>query len=49
MLTNNADKINWVAQKIDNAENEALKRLAKNRTTQDSRNLVAKSNETYNF
>ena len=47
LFTNNEDKINQVAQRIDNAENETLKRLAKNRTTQDSRDIVKKWNETY--
>jgi hypothetical protein len=42
LLTNNADKINQVANRIDNAENEVLKRLQKNRTTQDSRDIVKK-------
>ncbi len=47
LITNNEDKINQVAQRIDNAENETLKRLAKNRTTQDSRDIVRRSNEVY--
>lgn len=47
LITNNEDKINQVAQRIDNAENETLKRLAKNRTTQDSRDIVRRSNEAY--
>ena len=47
LFTNNEDKINQVAQRIDNAENETLKRLAKNRTTQDSRDIVKKWNEAY--
>ena len=46
-FTNNKDKINEIAQTIDNAENETLKRLAKNRTTQDSRDIVKKWNEAY--
>ena len=47
LFTNNADKINQIANRIDNAENETLKRLAKNRTTQDSRDIVSKWNELY--
>lgn len=46
LFTNNKDKINQVANRIDNAEKEVLKRLSKNRTTQDSRNIVNKWNET---
>jgi hypothetical protein len=45
LFTNNDDKINQIANRIDNAENEALKRLQKNRTTQNSRNIVKKANE----
>lgn len=47
LFTNNKAKIEELANRIDNAENETLKRLAKNRTTQNSRNIVKKSNETY--
>jgi hypothetical protein len=46
LFTNNADKINQIENRIDNAENEALKRLQRNRATQDSRDIVRKSNET---
>jgi len=42
LFTNNADKINQVANRIDNAENEALQRLKRNRTVQDSRDMAAK-------
>jgi hypothetical protein len=42
VLTNNTDKIKVIANRIDNAENETLKRLKKNRTTQDSRDIVNK-------
>lgn len=45
-ITNNKDKINQIANMIDNAEKETLIRLAKNRTTQDSRNIIKQSNET---
>ena len=47
LFTNNKDKIYQVANKINNAENETLKRLAKNRTTQDSRDIVKKWNEIH--
>jgi hypothetical protein len=36
-----------VVNKIDNAENEVLKRLKRNRTVQDSRQLVKKSGEQH--
>ena len=45
LFTGNADKINEIANRIDNAENETLKRLQMNRTTQDSRDIVKKSQE----
>lgn len=43
LFTNNEDKINQVAQRIDNAENETLKRLKLNNTKQESRNLIKNS------
>lgn len=39
--------IDQVANKIDNAEKETLLRLARNRTTQNSRNIVNKWNEAH--
>jgi len=48
LLTNNADKIYQVAKNIDNAENETLERLRRNRTVQDSRDVVSKSQEIDN-
>ena len=45
LFTNNADKINQIANRIDNAENETLRRLQRNRATQDSRDMVRKWNE----
>ena len=48
LLTNNTDKIYQVAKSIDNAERETLERLRQNRTVQDSRNIVSKSQEINN-
>ena len=48
IFTNNKDKINQIAQRIDNAENETLKRLQKNKTTQESRNYVSQTTKSNN-
>ncbi len=45
IFTNNADKIHQIAQRIDDAERITLERLKLNRTTQDSRDIVKKSEE----
>jgi hypothetical protein len=42
LFTDNSTKINDIANRIDNAENEVLERLKRNRTTQNSRNIVKK-------
>ena len=47
MFWENEKKISLVVNKIDNAENEVLKRLKRNRATQDSRQLVKKSGEQH--
>ena len=45
LITNNADKIYQIAQRIDEAERQTLERLQMNRTTQNSRDIVKKSEE----
>ena len=45
ILENGKNLVNDIVNLIDNAENETLKRLARNRSTQDSRDLVKKSAE----
>lgn len=43
LFTNNKDQIYKIANRIDNAEREVLKRLGLNNTNRDSRELVKKS------
>ena len=47
-LTHNKDEIYNVANRIDNAEREVLKRLRLNNTNRDSRELVKKSEKEHN-
>ena len=42
LFTNNKDQIYQIANKIDNAEREVLKRLGLNNTNRDSRELIEK-------
>ena len=42
-FTHNKDQIYKIANRIDNAEREVLKRLRLNNTNRDSRELVKKS------
>ena len=48
LLTHNKDEIYNVANRIDNAEREVLKRLRLNNTNRDSRELVKKSEKKHN-
>ena len=48
LLTRNKDEIYNVANRIDNAEREVLKRLRLNNTNRDSRELVKKSEKEHN-
>ena len=48
LLTHNKDEIYNVANRIDNAEREVLKRLRLNNTNRDSRELVKKSEKEHN-
>lgn len=47
-FTNNKDQIYNIANRIDNAEREVLKRLGLNNTNRDSRELVKKSEKEHN-
>lgn len=47
-FTNNKDQIRSIANRIDNAEREVLKRLGLNNTNRDSRELVKKSEKKHN-
>lgn len=46
-FTNNKDQIYSIANRIDNAEKEVLKRLWLNNTNRDSRNIVKKAQEVH--
>ena len=48
LFTNNKDQIYQIANRIDNAEREVLKRLGLNNTNRDSRELVKKSEKEHN-
>lgn len=48
LFTNNKDQIYQIANRIDNAEREVLKRLRLNNTNRDSRELVKKSEKEHN-
>lgn len=47
-FTHNKDQIYQIANRIDNAEREVLKRLGLNNTNRDSRELVKKSEKKHN-
>lgn len=47
-FTHNKDQIYKIANRIDNAEREVLKRLRLNNTNRDSRELVKKSEKKHN-
>lgn len=47
LITHNADKINSIANRIDNAENETLKRLQLNKTNKNSKDMIYKSVEIH--
>lgn len=47
-FTHNKDQIYKIANRIDNAEREVLKRLGLNNTNRDSRELVKKSEKKHN-
>jgi len=47
ILTNNKDKINSIANRIDNAENEILQRLKLNKANQESKDMVTKAVENH--
>ena len=47
-FTHNKDQIYQIANRIDNAEREVLKRLGLNNTNRDSRELVKKSEKEHN-
>jgi len=48
LFTHNKDQIYKIANRIDNAEREVLKRLGLNNTNRDSRELVKKSEKKHN-
>jgi hypothetical protein len=48
LFTNNKDQIYQIANRIDNAEREVLKRLGLNNTNRNSRELVEKSKKEHN-
>ena len=48
LFTNNKDQLYQIANRIDNAEREVLKRLGLNNTNRDSREIVKRSEKEHN-